>query len=701
MRTVAPALLSFLLLAGSAPPQELKTDALDKVKAATAFIQVSLPPSGLSGTGFLFHKRGGSAYILTAFSVVRGVTKAKVTFGSGTRQEKKYSARVTAVDSERNLACLVVEEAPDLPPLLDLGKRIEANETEAVYAVGFAFSGKVPSDEKRPEITIAPSSITAIRRNDAGAITGISLSGEIHPGLSGGPVINAAGRVLGITDAKAAGALSPDEIQKFLLGDVRGYEILKEKYEDGKSPFKIRAWVCDPLETAKAVTFAYVDRKLVANGPAGEKDKDGSWKKIHATMKSIALKEQNGRYEGLLEFPSDPDKTVLVDVYAQCSITRAGGDVEWTRPTSETFRLGKGWAPPGGTGKDVNPPPDNPPDPAPAPAPAGPLEALTLPDAVPIAAQLKTRSTYGSLTLAPDGTALYALDFSEGCVLKLNPDSLAVDGKVEISADAVAMTLAPDGKRIYVGSRKPGTGNPEDKPVGSIQAIATDTFTTVDLFPVKGRILGLVATDKGLVAATGWHAGPGLLMYDTAAKTEIYGGQAGGTPILRLSRTQDRVYLGDIGSSPANFHCVSLHREKGEFATHRSPYHGEHALGGYFEISPDGQFLVAGTGSVLRLAKNAEADLRFVSKIDPSIAIAMAPGSATFFTVGGDGQLKSWGLEKFDRQKVVPLGYRAHFLQLDVARRKLHGVFTAVSSDPWNPKSPITGRISSVSLGGP
>src|SRR5688572_29619341 len=99
-----PRLLGLALVFGAflPSPQELKTDVLDKLKAATVFVVVDDGPRAGSGSGFLFLKRGTTAYLMTCEHVVGTATKVKVVFWSGTPQEKTRTARVVATDPSRD-----------------------------------------------------------------------------------------------------------------------------------------------------------------------------------------------------------------------------------------------------------------------------------------------------------------------------------------------------------------------------------------------------------------------------------------------------------------------------------------------------------------------------------------------------------------------------------------------------------------------
>jgi S1-C subfamily serine protease len=142
------------------------------------------------GTGVIVNARGS---ILTAFHVVDGATRIRVSFADGTRSR----AEIAATDPENDIAVLVAERPPEVivPAVLGGGPRVG----DDVYAVGHPFgyidsltSGVVSGLDRTAEV------------NDGRTLHGlIQFDAAVNPGNSGGPLLNRGGQVIGIVTALA------------------------------------------------------------------------------------------------------------------------------------------------------------------------------------------------------------------------------------------------------------------------------------------------------------------------------------------------------------------------------------------------------------------------------------------------------------------------------------------------------------------
>ena len=146
------------------------------------------------GSGFVIDREG---HILTNAHVVRGAQSVRVGFATGSGLDKSYKAMVLGIDRSTDVAVLQPENVPvqALDPL-PLGTAKNAQVGDPVVAIGN------PLGEER---TITSGIISAVNRtidslDPHRPINGaLQTDAAINHGNSGGPLIDASGKVIGIT----------------------------------------------------------------------------------------------------------------------------------------------------------------------------------------------------------------------------------------------------------------------------------------------------------------------------------------------------------------------------------------------------------------------------------------------------------------------------------------------------------------------
>jgi hypothetical protein len=202
----APVLLLVSGVARGQPkemPNQIGPDVVRRVKDATVHLRVNLA-SGLvaEGSGFLAVQPGivvTNAHVVDMLTTLsRTPTKVMVTIHNGEAGEQSFPAKVLAADRANDLAVLRVEGK--LPAPLEFIDKEELVETQKVYIFGFPFGRELGKN-----ITVSESSISSLRRDAKGKLEQIQVNGGMHPGNSGGPVVDALGRVIGISVAGILG----------------------------------------------------------------------------------------------------------------------------------------------------------------------------------------------------------------------------------------------------------------------------------------------------------------------------------------------------------------------------------------------------------------------------------------------------------------------------------------------------------------
>jgi S1-C subfamily serine protease len=141
-----------------------------------------------TGSGFLIDDEG---HIVTNNHVVEGATKVEVKLGSS---DTEHEAEVVGTDPATDVALLKVEVPAGQQHPLSLGDSSKVNVGDPVVAIGNPFG---------LDRTVTAGIVSALQRQIQ-APNGFAIShviqtdAAINPGNSGGPLIDSAGRVIGI-----------------------------------------------------------------------------------------------------------------------------------------------------------------------------------------------------------------------------------------------------------------------------------------------------------------------------------------------------------------------------------------------------------------------------------------------------------------------------------------------------------------------
>jgi hypothetical protein len=202
----------------------LKPDALKALKSATVFIKVGAKGYNFSGSGFVVQAGKDYGYIVTnqhvvepqlekgsvvfgGFGMVRGlVFNVDVVFESGAPTEWSTRAEIIYADPLADLALLKVKAVRPLPKPLELKGADRLPETTPVYVCGFPFGDALAASKRNPEHSIGIGSVASNRFDNAGELAAVQINGALNPGNSGGPVVSADGKLVGVAVSSVLGA---------------------------------------------------------------------------------------------------------------------------------------------------------------------------------------------------------------------------------------------------------------------------------------------------------------------------------------------------------------------------------------------------------------------------------------------------------------------------------------------------------------
>ena len=236
--------------------------------------------SAAAGTGIVVTKDG---YVLTNKHVIDGAHKVSVILDDGTIYE---DVEVVTTDPLNDVAFLKIKDASDLTPAT-LGDSKTINVGQQVIAIGNAL-GEYQNTVTAGIISGTGRSVTATDSTGSHAETlsdMIQTDAAINSGNSGGPLVNAAGEVIGINTATSStaenmGFAIPISSVKGMLNQLiesgkakRAYigiysvNITAEAAKEYKLPVSSGAYVYSPSTYSAIVKDSPADK-------AGLKDKD-------------------------------------------------------------------------------------------------------------------------------------------------------------------------------------------------------------------------------------------------------------------------------------------------------------------------------------------------------------------------------------------------------------------------------------------
>jgi serine protease Do len=197
------------------------------------------------GTGFIIHKAG---FIVTNEHVVRNVVDLRVRLYDG----RELPACVVGADAPTDIALLKIEPPAPLP-ILPLGDSEAVRVGEPVVAIGnpFGFNHSVTAGiVSAKERVVDRSTLREASEPDIYSFF-IQTDASINVGNSGGPLIDAAGAVIGISAAFWAGhPLQPAQGIGFAIPINIAKSLLPRLHEKGVAPRAVLGIDAQPIDPA-------------------------------------------------------------------------------------------------------------------------------------------------------------------------------------------------------------------------------------------------------------------------------------------------------------------------------------------------------------------------------------------------------------------------------------------------------------------
>jgi S1-C subfamily serine protease/HEAT repeat protein len=337
----------------------IPVEVLRDLKAATVFIKVDAAGDyHATGSGFLVRAQGDSGYVVTNHHVITvspdddddpaprrgpflrprfvrprpaGPATITLVFWSGTPQEKSTGAEVLADDDTVDLALLRFRGIKDPPHPIDPRQQPQLVETMPVFALGFPFGELLDPKKGNPAITVANSTVSSLRLDERGELAKVQVAGGLNPGNSGGPMVDARGRLVGVAVAKVRGAeiglaIPAQQVTKLLGGRVANPSVAPLKTENGVSTIQVEARVLDPLQQLRSVAVYYLRGNMGAQAKADLTAQAG--------VQKADLRVNGPKATAQLSLPVQPDPSYSFQV------AYVGGDGQTYLTQPLAYRLG-------------------------------------------------------------------------------------------------------------------------------------------------------------------------------------------------------------------------------------------------------------------------------------------------------------------------------------------------------------------------
>jgi S1-C subfamily serine protease len=460
---------------------KLSPATLAALKAATVFVKVELGQLRASGSGFLMKVEGRSGYVVTNDHVIRpprGINlrpHVSLVFWSGTKQEKTAPAQIVATDSSRDLAVLKVTDIDQFPSPLNLEQKLDLTETMTVWILGFPFGEMLSERAGNPTLTIGKGTISSIRNDERDEMKVVQIDGDVNPGNSGGPVVDSAGRLVGVSVAKIKGthigmAIPPGELTKMLNGRVGGIGFHQSANTASSTQVRVVAALIDPMNKISKVGVSYV-RSDALKEPIVKKP-DGSWPPLPATENvDLAIKDQSAEATFLLAAAAG------TEFMFQTVFTNGEGKTILTQPSR--FRV---------SGSQVTPVAEAPPPPVavpnPIPVPKNPLPTTSPPAMAEGAPATFNLPGMGGFAVSNDNSTLVVSLTSKTELVFF--DTLAGKESKRVTVEFQPTQIAWSGNVLFVAQKGSGIVHLIDANSGKELAAGNASSAVRNLAVVKG-----------------------------------------------------------------------------------------------------------------------------------------------------------------------------------------------------------------------
>ncbi len=198
VQKMEPAVVSVINL------QEQSSNGFDSLFGRTSESAEDQLTKSSEGSGVIYKKEDGKAYVVTNNHVIAGADQVEVMLNSG----EKTTAKIIGSDVYSDLAVLQIDDS-NVEGVAEFADSDKINVGEPALAMGSPLGTTFANSVSQGIVSAKNRNITNTDDNgETISINAIQTDAAINPGNSGGPLVNVQGQVIGINSSKIAAASS-------------------------------------------------------------------------------------------------------------------------------------------------------------------------------------------------------------------------------------------------------------------------------------------------------------------------------------------------------------------------------------------------------------------------------------------------------------------------------------------------------------
>jgi S1-C subfamily serine protease/TPR repeat protein len=252
------------------PPEQVPARSPESGQRDWALQATVLVESGRTlRPGVLVPSSGGGALVLTsASSLEHSDGGPLVRLRPGFEEERAVPATVLSTEADSDLALLRLEPDAGTPPPLLIGSAAAMPETSPVDLAGFFLStlgGRAPGHSRA---VVRPGAVSSRKRDRSGRLVALSVEAGALPELTGGPLLDLDGKLVGFarphrdSGSSLFEVTAGERIADFLDGWPRGAVLQAVTDGIGHCVFRIDVSLEDPLGHIRRVGVQLQDPRL-------------------------------------------------------------------------------------------------------------------------------------------------------------------------------------------------------------------------------------------------------------------------------------------------------------------------------------------------------------------------------------------------------------------------------------------------------